>query len=29
MGIKVYADDVPDESVRQLLQEYGAQCALS
>lgn len=29
MGIKVYADDVPDESVRQLLQEYGAQCALA
>lgn len=29
MGIRVYADDVPDESVRQLLQEYGAQCAVA
>ena len=29
MGIKVFADDVPDASVRQLLQEYGAQPALA
>lgn len=28
-GVKVYADDVPDDSVRSLLQEYGAQCALA